>query len=139
MRFKSVFTTLLVFAAPFPGALAQTSDTAAVTRSVPADISPAARLDALFDELKHQGDQEKAKAISENIRLTLRDEAFGQRHFILADPGGVLVDVIKPIPPSAEFANLLNELGGVILLAMMLSMISATVLPLTGARRQSIA
>jgi uncharacterized glyoxalase superfamily protein PhnB len=33
----------------------------------------------------------------------LRDEAFGQRHFIVADPNGVLIDVIKPIPPSAEF------------------------------------
>ena len=31
-------------------------------------------------------------------------EAFGQRHFITADPNGVLIDVIKPIPPSAEFA-----------------------------------
>jgi catechol 2,3-dioxygenase-like lactoylglutathione lyase family enzyme len=39
-----------------------------------------------------------------NIRLTIRDEAFGQRHFIVADPSGVLVDVVKPIPPSAEFA-----------------------------------
>ena len=39
-----------------------------------------------------------------NIRLAIRDEAFGQRHFILADPSGVLVDVVKPIPPSAEFA-----------------------------------
>ncbi|RWP16873.1 VOC family protein [Mesorhizobium sp.] len=34
---------------------------------------------------------------------TLRDEAFGQRHFITKDPNGVLIDVIKPIPPSAEF------------------------------------
>jgi uncharacterized glyoxalase superfamily protein PhnB len=34
----------------------------------------------------------------------LRDEAFGQRHFITADPNGVLIDVIKPIPPSPEFA-----------------------------------
>lgn len=34
----------------------------------------------------------------------LRDEAFGQRHFISADPNGVLIDIIKPIPPSAEFA-----------------------------------
>lgn len=33
----------------------------------------------------------------------LRDEAFGQRHFIVSDPNGVLIDVIKPIPPSAEF------------------------------------
>ncbi|MBY4947356.1 VOC family protein [Cupriavidus respiraculi] len=38
------------------------------------------------------------------ILLTLRDEDFGQRHFITADPNGVLIDVIKPIPPSAEFA-----------------------------------
>ncbi|MGH7002845.1 MAG: VOC family protein [Alphaproteobacteria bacterium] len=34
----------------------------------------------------------------------LRDEAFGQRHFILSDPDGALIDVITPIPPSAEFA-----------------------------------
>lgn len=38
------------------------------------------------------------------MRLELRDEAFGQRHFITADPNGVLIDVIKPIPPSAEYA-----------------------------------
>jgi catechol 2,3-dioxygenase-like lactoylglutathione lyase family enzyme len=38
------------------------------------------------------------------VLLSLRDEAFGQRHFITADPNGVLIDVIKPIPPSAEFA-----------------------------------
>ena len=37
------------------------------------------------------------------ILRSLRDEAFGQRHFILADPNGVLIDVIKPIQPSAEF------------------------------------
>lgn len=36
--------------------------------------------------------------------LDIRDEAWGQRHFILADPNGVLIDVIKVIPPSAEFA-----------------------------------
>ena len=38
------------------------------------------------------------------ILLDIRDEAFGQRHFITSDPNGVLIDVIKPIPPSAEFA-----------------------------------
>jgi uncharacterized glyoxalase superfamily protein PhnB len=37
------------------------------------------------------------------ILLSLRDEDFGQRHFITADPCGVLIDVIKPIPPSEEF------------------------------------
>lgn len=37
------------------------------------------------------------------ILLALRDEPFGQRHFITRDPSGVLIDVITPIPPSAEF------------------------------------
>lgn len=37
-------------------------------------------------------------------RLSLRDEDFGQRHFIVEGPGGVLIDVIEPIEPSAEFA-----------------------------------
>jgi uncharacterized glyoxalase superfamily protein PhnB len=37
------------------------------------------------------------------ILLRLRDELFGQRHFITKDPNGVLIDVITPIPPSAEF------------------------------------
>ena len=38
------------------------------------------------------------------ILLTLRDEDFGQRHFITVDPNGVLIDIIKPIPPTAEYA-----------------------------------
>ena len=38
------------------------------------------------------------------ILLALRDEAFDQRHFITADPNGVLIDLITPIPPSPEFA-----------------------------------
>lgn len=38
------------------------------------------------------------------ILLELRDEPFGQRHFITRDPNGVLIDVIKPIPPAPEFA-----------------------------------
>ncbi|MBR0558048.1 VOC family protein [Ciceribacter sp. L1K23] len=38
------------------------------------------------------------------ILKDLTDEDFGQRHFITTDPNGVLIDVIKPIPPSAEFA-----------------------------------
>lgn len=34
----------------------------------------------------------------------LRDEPFGQRHFICAGPDGVLIDVIEEIPPAPEFA-----------------------------------
>lgn len=47
---------------------------------------------------------ERVKAAGIPILRTLRDEPFGQRHFITADPNGVMIDVIKPIPPSAEFA-----------------------------------
>lgn len=39
------------------------------------------------------------------ILKPLIDEAFGQRHFITQDPNGVLIDVIKPIPPSGDFAQ----------------------------------
>ena len=39
----------------------------------------------------------------------LRSEDFGQRHFITRDPAGVMVDVIKVIPPSAEFAAQYQE------------------------------
>ena len=36
--------------------------------------------------------------------LTLRSEDFGQRHFIVADPNGVLIDVITSIAPTAAYA-----------------------------------
>jgi catechol 2,3-dioxygenase-like lactoylglutathione lyase family enzyme len=36
--------------------------------------------------------------------LEIRSEEFGQRHFIVADPSGVLIDVITEIAPSGEFA-----------------------------------
>ncbi|GIH91634.1 VOC family protein [Planobispora siamensis] len=37
--------------------------------------------------------------------LELRDEDFGQRHFIVADPNGVLIDVITPIAPTEAYAG----------------------------------
>ncbi|MBB5787688.1 VOC family protein [Jiangella mangrovi] len=39
------------------------------------------------------------------VRLELRSEAFGQRHFIVEGPGGVLVDVITVIEPTGEFVD----------------------------------
>jgi uncharacterized glyoxalase superfamily protein PhnB len=41
----------------------------------------------------------------------VRSEAFGQRHFITCDPAGVMIDVIKVIPPSAEFAEQYVKIG----------------------------
>ncbi|MDQ0419216.1 putative glyoxalase superfamily protein PhnB [Peteryoungia aggregata LMG 23059] len=53
-------------------------------------------VDTVYDRLKEAGLP---------ILLHIRNEDFGQRHFITADPNGVLIDVIKPIPPSPEFAT----------------------------------
>lgn len=47
--------------------------------------------------------------LTEKLGLTpiaaIRDEDFGQRHFILAAPDGVLLDIIQPIPPRGEYAE----------------------------------
>ncbi|NNH74922.1 glyoxalase/bleomycin resistance/extradiol dioxygenase family protein [Nocardia uniformis] len=45
--------------------------------------------------------------VSEGLHpeLELRSEEFGQRHFIVADPSGVLIDVITEIEPLGEFAT----------------------------------
>lgn len=47
---------------------------------------------------------DRLRAAGLPMLLSLRDEAFGQRHFITADPDGVLIDVIQPIPPTGAFA-----------------------------------
>lgn len=39
------------------------------------------------------------------IVLALRDEDWGQRHFITRDPTGLLLDVVKVIPAAAEYAE----------------------------------
>ncbi|MCQ6557306.1 VOC family protein [Paenibacillus mendelii] len=45
------------------------------------------------------------------LQLDIRDEAFGQRHFITSDPNGVLLDIIQIIPPSeAESAQYVEKI-----------------------------
>lgn len=39
-------------------------------------------------------------AAGHRIIRSLRDEEWGQRHFIALDPSGAMVDVITPIPPT---------------------------------------
>ncbi len=56
-----------------------------------------------FEVEDPDAEYERLRAAGLPILLALRDEAFGQRHFITADPNGVLIDVIKPIPASGEF------------------------------------
>lgn len=49
--------------------------------------------------------------LDNNIKIVkaLKDEDFGQRHFIITDPVGVLIDVIENIPPSEAFADMYKE------------------------------
>jgi len=51
----------------------------------------------------------RAQAIPAPIAQELRDEEFGQRHFMVADPDGFLVDVIERIPASVAFRRQLVE------------------------------
>jgi len=48
---------------------------------------------------------ERAQELEVPIVLELKDEEYGQRHFMVQDPNGLLVDVVKQIPPSDEFAS----------------------------------
>lgn len=45
----------------------------------------------------------RARAMGAEIAQELRDEEFGQRHFMAVDPNGLLVDVYEPIPFSDGF------------------------------------
>ena len=51
-------------------------------------------VDALYQTFKEKG---------LDLVLDIQDEEWGQRHFIVADPAGVMVDVIKLIEPSDAF------------------------------------
>lgn len=62
-----------------------------------------------FEVADPDAEYERAKKAGLPILDGLRDEDFGQRHFITADPNGVLIDIIKPIPPTGEFAALYEE------------------------------
>ena len=46
---------------------------------------------------------EQARRQNRKIIVDLRDEAWGQRHFMTIDPNGLLVDVVQTIAPSPEF------------------------------------
>ena len=48
-------------------------------------------------------EHERLAAAGLNIVQPLRDEVFGQRHFIAADPNGILLDLITPIEPDPEW------------------------------------
>jgi len=57
-------------------------------------------------------DAEYARLIGQEklpLHLELRDEEFGQRHFITSDPNGVLIDMITVIPPTGAYVGQYSE------------------------------
>ena len=45
----------------------------------------------------------RLRAAGVRVVLPLRDEPFGQRHVMVADPNDVLVDVVQPIPVDPDW------------------------------------
>lgn len=41
--------------------------------------------------------------------MDIKSEDFGQRHFIVSDPAGIMVDVIQMVPPSKEYEAFYNN------------------------------
>ena len=52
--------------------------------------------DALYQAVRNAGCE---------IVVELRDEPWGQRHFLIRDPAGNLVDLVKQISPSSEYES----------------------------------
>jgi catechol 2,3-dioxygenase-like lactoylglutathione lyase family enzyme len=59
-----------------------------------------------FEVVDVDAEHARLSAAGLPMLLPLRDEDFGQRHFITADPNGVLIDIITPIPHKGAFAAL---------------------------------
>jgi catechol 2,3-dioxygenase-like lactoylglutathione lyase family enzyme len=55
---------------------------------------------------------ERATTLGYPIAQALRDEEFGQRHFMTVDPNGLLVDVVQIIPFAPAFAERYGLAGG---------------------------
>ncbi|MFW6695219.1 VOC family protein [Streptomyces sp. MAR4 CNX-425] len=75
--------------------------------TVPAGYRAAARGLLLNFEVEDVDAEWERLVVREGLtpELELRSEDFGQRHFIVADPNGILVDVITPIAATGEFAE----------------------------------
>lgn len=48
---------------------------------------------------------QRAVKRGDELALELRDEVWGQRHFMVRDPNGLLVDIVELIQPNAEHAQ----------------------------------
>lgn len=72
--------------------------------SIPApgrEVSKAVILSFYVEDAAAEHDRLASEGVT--IVQPLRDEVFGQRHFIAVDPNGLYLDIITPIEPSPEF------------------------------------
>jgi len=82
--------------------------------TVPEGFRAAAPAGVLVSVEVEDVDRVHAAAIAAElpIALSLRDEDFGQRHFMTTDPDGLLVDVITVIPYAGDLAESAAVSGG---------------------------
>jgi len=76
----------------------------------PAEVQGAFSGLGLILTLDYEDVDRMAERISEanpavDLVLGIRDEPWGQRHFMFRDPIGMMVDVVKNIPVAAEYEN----------------------------------
>ena len=64
---------------------------------------PTANLILSFEVTDAAADAARLEQAGVAIVQPLRDEVFGQRHFIALDPNGILLDVITPIEPDSAW------------------------------------
>ena len=69
----------------------------------PAGRQPTSGLILSFEVADAAADAVRLADAGVPIVQALRDEVFGQRHFIAADPNGIFVDVITPIEPDPDW------------------------------------
>lgn len=72
--------------------------------SVPAEFREPPRGVIITVETDHvDALYERARRLGCEIVLGLRDEVWGQRHFMVRDPNGLLVDLVQMIEPTRDF------------------------------------
>ena len=69
----------------------------------PQGRQPTANLILSFEVADAAADAARLERAGVSIVQPLRDEVFGQRHFIAVDPNGILLDVITPIEPDPDW------------------------------------
>ena len=69
----------------------------------PQGRKPTSGLMLSFEVADAEAEAARLEAAGVPIAQPLRDEVFGQRHIIAADPNGILIDIITPIEPDPDW------------------------------------